>query len=60
MASEATSAGGLRLKDSLWKDLWVLADKDNRKLNEYIAIVLEDHRNKNVSKLGSKSQKKKK
>lgn len=47
---EPTSARGLRLPNGMWDDLEKLRKKARRKLNEYIAIVLEDHIKKEKSR----------
>lgn len=53
-----TIAGGLRLPKTLWQDLEKLALSERRRLNQYIAIVLEDHVNE--KKENEKSIKKQK
>ena len=41
-----TQSRGLRMKESLWKRLDELAEKDRRKTSQYVILVLEDHVNK--------------
>ena len=40
MKVENTTARGVRLPDSVWADLVKSAKKENRKLNNYIHLVL--------------------
>jgi hypothetical protein len=43
MASSITTSKGVRLDNNLWKELTKLALSKNLLLNEYVALVLDEH-----------------